>query len=418
GTPEQVAALNARNEELGKLDAKVLEIITKKPADAKEQQAAIRERQQELRAQTPDRPGAYRCFEDSAEAPPTYLLLSGRASNPGPLMQPRVPAVLVGNALRGVPAQPQFPLPTAKSTLRRLTLARWNASDANPLTARVIVNRVWQHHFGTGLVATPSDFGQMGARPTHPELLDWLAHWFTHDANWSLKKLHRLIVTSETYRQANSSPHAPREAGISRSEMTTMADPENRLLWHFPYRRLDVEAIRDSMLAAAGNLDRRMYGPAVKLPIPAAAIEAHTDKQGAWKAAGEPDINRRTVYAFVKRTLLVPMLETLDFCDTTSSTDRRAITSIAPQALTLFNGDFTSRQAEVFAQRLEREAGEDPQRQIDLAYRAALARPPTAEESAAMTAFLQREASVTDQHAALVQACRVLLNLNEFVYPN
>ncbi|HZN33026.1 MAG TPA: DUF1549 domain-containing protein, partial [Pirellulaceae bacterium] len=154
GTPEQVAALNARNEELGKLDAKVLEIITKKPADAKEQQAAIRQRQQELRAQTPDRPGAYRCFEDSPEAPPTYLLLSGRASNPGPLMQPRMPAVLVGNALRGVPAgQPEFPAPAAKSTLRRLTLARWIASEANPLTARVIVNRVWQHHFGTGLVA-------------------------------------------------------------------------------------------------------------------------------------------------------------------------------------------------------------------------------------------------------------------------
>jgi hypothetical protein len=197
-----------------------------------------------------------------------------------------------------------------------------------------------------------------------------------------------------------------------------MIDLENRLLWHFPYRRLGVEAIRDSMLAAAGNLDRRMYGPAVKLPIQAAAIEAHTDKQAAWKAAQEPDINRRTVYAFVKRTLLVPMLETLDFCDTNNSTERRAITSIAPQALTLFNGEFTSRQAEVFAQRLEREAGSDAQAQIDLAYRAALVRPPTASEMAALRAFLKREEQATNQHAALVQMCRVILNLNEFVYPN
>jgi hypothetical protein len=161
-----------------------------------------------------------------------------------------------------------------------------------------------------------------------------------------------------------------------------------------------------------------MYGPAVMLPIQAAAIEAHTDKQAAWKAAKEPDINRRTVYAFVKRTLLVPMLETLDFCDTTSSTDRRAITSIAPQALTLFNGEFTSRQAEVFAQRLEREAGGDLQQQIDLAYRRALARSPTAREAAAMAAFVERETVATSPHAALVQMCRVIFNLNEFVYPN
>ena len=172
------------------------------------------------------------------------------------------------------------------------------------------------------------------------------------------------------------------------------------------------------MLAAAGNLDRRMYGPAVKLPIPQAAIEAHTDKQAAWKAAGEPDINRRTVYAFVKRTLLVPMLETLDFCDTTNSTERRAVTSIAPQALTLFNGEFTSRQAEVFARRLESDAGDEPQRQIEFAYRTALARSPTVKETAAMSAFLERETIASGQHSALVQMCRVILNLNEFVYPN
>ena len=420
GTPEQIAAINARNDELTKLDAKILQLnVIQRPADAKEQVAALRLQERELRAKTPDLPGAYRCFEDSPEAPQTFLLLSGRASNPGPLMRPRVPAVLAAS-------QPEFPPPRTQSTLRRLTFAQWIVSEDNPLTARVIVNRVWQHHFGEGLVATPSDFGKMGARPTHPELLDWLADWFMHDAGWSLKELHRLILTSETYKQgtgnggqgtgganqgAEPSPQLP-------ATSPSLADPDNKLLWHFPYRRLDVEAIRDSMLAAAGNLNRRMYGPAVFLPIPAAAIEAHTDKQAAWRTSKEPDIDRRTVYAFVKRTLLVPMLETLDFCDTTQSTERRAITSIAPQALTLFNGEFVNRQAEQFAQRLLRDAGDEPAQQIDTAFRLALSRPPTAAESQAMRRFLEEESAATDRRAALVQACRVILNLNEFVYPN
>jgi hypothetical protein len=309
-----------------------------------------------------------------------------------------------------------------------LEFAHWLASDDNPLTARVIVNRVWQHHFGEGLVATPSDFGQMGARPTHPELLDWLADWFMHDAEWSLKKLHRLVVTSDAYRQASNAEFGMRSAesqtvssaGIPHSALHIphLIDPENKLLWHFPYRRLDVEAIRDSMLAVSGNLNGQMYGPAVFLPIPAAAIEAHTDKQAAWQASQEPDIDRRTVYAYVKRTLLVPMMETLDFCDTTNSTEKRAITSIAPQALTLFNGDFANRQAEHFAQRLQREAGDEPAEQINLAYRLALCREPTADESKAMLQFLARETAATDKQRALAQLCRVILNLNEFVYPN
>jgi hypothetical protein len=403
GTPEQIAAINARNEELGRLDAKILEIITQKPKDADQQMAAIRERQRDLRAKTPDGPGAYRCYEDSRDAPPTFLLLSGRASNPGPLMQPRVPAVLCAE-------QPVFPPPEGNSTLRRLTLAHWIVSPDNPLTARVIVNRVWQHHFGAGLVATPSDFGQMGARPTHPELLDWLAHWFVYDAGWSLKKLHRLILTSQTYRQRSSA-----EQGVNSASRSI--DPENRLLWHFPYRRLDVEAIRDSMLAAAGNLNRQMYGSAAKLPIQAAAIEAHTDKQSAWKADKEPAINRRTVYAYVKRTLLVPLLETLDFCDTTQSSDRRTVTSVAPQALTLFNGQFVNRQAEQFAERLRREAGEDRRAQVELAFRLALARAPTDDEAAVLRNFLDRESESLGPQA-MVQVCRVILNLNEFVYPN
>jgi hypothetical protein len=406
GTAEQLAAQNERDEAIAKLQKQIGDVQKKKPADVEERVAELKRQQQELRRVTPDLPAAYRCFEESGEAAATHLLLSGRASNPGPVMQPRVPAVLAV-------AQPVFPASGEKSTLRRLTLGQWLASAENPLTARVIVNRVWQHHFGEGLVATPSDFGEMGARPTHPELLDWLADWFVHEGGWSLKKLHRLILTSETYKQSSSA-----ERGVRSGEREKEVDPENKLLWRFPYRRLDVEAIRDGMLVAAGNLNRQMGGPAVFLPIQAAAIEAHTDKQAAWQVSPEPQIYRRTVYAFVKRTLLVPMLETLDFCDTTQSADRRAITSVAPQALTLFNGEFVNRQAEEFAGRLEREAGSAFESQVELAFRLTLARLPTAAEVAAMRRFYEQEAEVSSKHAALVQVCRVILNLNEFVYPS
>jgi hypothetical protein len=440
GTAEQIAAESRRDAAIGELQQQIAELEKTKPAGFEQQVATFRERQNALRQATPDLPRVYRLFEDSAAAPPTHLLLSGRASNPGPVMQPGVPVVLsrdhaaypgvdAGRNLPGVDAGRNLPGVDAgakRSTHRRLALARWIASPENPLTARVIVNRVWQHHFGTGLVATSSDFGEKGARPTHPELLDWLAHWFMHDANWSLKKLHRLILTSRTYQQSAAisdwgSGIADSSSGNSKSEIRNpqSVDPENKLLWHFPYRRLDVEAIRDSILATAGNLDRRMYGPAVFLPIQAAAIEAHTDKQAAWQESPASEHGRRTVYAYVKRTLLVPMLETLDFCDTTNSTERRAVTSVAPQALTLFNGDFVNLQAKAFAQRLEREAGADVNAQLDLAYRAALSRRPTEEEMAAMLSFLQAEAAAGgDAHAALVQLCRVILNLNEFVYPN
>ncbi len=403
GTSAQIAAEKQRDATIAMLQKQIDELNRTKLADWEQQIATKKAEQQRLKTDTPDLPRVYRLFEDSPTPPATFLLLSGRASSPGPAMQPRVPAVLTSR-------QPLFPASLEKSTQRRLTFANWVISPENPLTARVMVNRIWQHHVGTGLVATSSDFGEKGSRPTHPELLAALAHWFVQDAAWSQKKLHRLILTSETYRQSS----AAREDALA-------IDPENQLLWRYPYRRLDVEAIRDSMLATGGNLNRTMYGPAVNLPIPAAAIEAHTDKQSAWKADAEPSIDRRTVYAYVKRTLLVPLLETLDFCDTTQPTERRTITSVAPQALTLFNGEFVNRQAEKFAIRLKNEAGDDSVNQIKLAFRVALAREPAEKELAALQQFLVRETdgdSDAARHRALVQMCRVILNLNEFVYSN
>jgi hypothetical protein len=348
----------------------------------------------------PGTPRGYFLQELSPRAPPTHILARGQPSRPGPEVAPGVPAVLVAR-------QPDFLPPDAHTTRRRLSLARWIASPANPLTARVLVNRVWQHHFGEGLVRTPSDFGLQGERPTHPELLDWLAGWFVREG-WSLKKLHRLILASNAYRMSKRG-----HPGYGR------LDPEDRLLWRVPYRRLEAEAVRDSMLAAAGGLNRRLYGPTMYPEVPRAALEGHSDPDKVWKASGEREASRRTLYAHVKRSLVVPFVEVLDFCDTSRSTARRSVTTVAPQALTLYNGDFVNRQARHLADRLEDEAGPDPARQIDRAYSLALCRPPTPAERDALLAFLRRrQADGSDPRTARAQLCRVLLNLNEFVYPD
>jgi hypothetical protein len=377
--------------------------------------AQLRQQIDELRAGTPDLPRGYFMREASPDPPTTHLLIRGKAARPGPVVEPGLPTVLVS-------AQPAFPPPAGATSQRRLTLARWIASAENPLTARVMVNRVWQHHFGEGLVRTPSDFGQMGQPPTHPELLDWLADWFVHDAGWSLKKLHRMIMASNTYSMSKSGN--PEYAAV---------DPENTRLWRVPYTRLEVEAIRDSMLAVSGQLNPKVYGPCMFPELSKEAREGHSDPTTIWPAFDERDASRRTIYAFVKRSLLLPMLETLDFCDTARTTPRRLVTSVAPQALALFNGEFVNRQAGYLADRLEAEAGDDPAAQIELAYRLALCRPPTPEEQSALMQFLaeeagrlrveasQSESPLSEVHArrlARVQMCRVVFNLSEFVYPD
>jgi hypothetical protein len=351
----------------------------------------------------------YFLVEPSLNPPATRLLLRGKASRPGPEVSPGVPTVLVS-------AQPVFPAKGEHSSLRRLTLARWIANPENPLTARVIVNRVWQFHFGEGLVRTPSDFGVMGEPPTHPELLDWLADWFMKEG-WSIKKLHRLILCSNAYRMS-----AGWDADYGAK------DPENRLLWRMHYRRLDIEAIRDSVLAVSGQLNAKMYGPSMYPQVPKEALDGHSDPDKIWKPFDERDSSRRTIYAFVKRSMVVPMLEVMDLCDTTRSSAKRVVTTVAPQALSLFNGDFINRQSRQLATRLRTEVGDDPKKQIAHAYILALCRPPSATETEAMAQFMNQETErliaerPTDpsnaRRIALEQMCRVILNLNEFVYPD
>ncbi len=340
----------------------------------------------------PNAQKAYIWRESPSKVPETHVLTRGSPSRPGDLVQPAVPAILVKQ-------QPVFPPPGERTTRRRLGLAQWLADDDNPLTARVMVNRVWQQHFGQGLVRTANDFGLMGAAPTHPELLDWLAHWFVNDAHWSLKRLHQLILMSNTWRMSKRADAPP----------ALLADPENRLLWRMPYRRLEVEAIRDSMLAVSGRLNEKRFGPAMRPAIPEAALEGNSDKS-IWKPSDEREASRRTIYAFVKRGLVVPMLEVLDLADTVSSCPQRQVTTVAPQALSLFNGEFVNQQAHHLATRLAREAGADPAAQIRLAWRLALCRDPSSAELAKMLAFLKHEPS-------LDQLCRVILNLDEFAYP-
>jgi hypothetical protein len=414
--PAQARKLQERDVKIGQLlglIAKIRKDAGKAPSEKFKKQIAVHEAAiAKLRAATPDVRSGYFLYEPSPKPPVTHLLLRGSPSNPGDRVDPAVPAALVKQ-------QPQFLAPDEFTSRRRLSLARWITDKTNPLTPRVIVNRAWQWHFGQGLVRTPNNLGLMGEPPTHPELLDYLAHWFVHEANWSLKNLHHKIMTSRTYQMSRA-----------RREDYAKIDPENRLLWRQAYHRLEVEAIRDSMLAISGRLDRKMYGPPMYPFIPRDALLNHADKTSIWPAFNEQAASRRTVYAFIKRSLLVPMLEVLDLCDTTRTSPKRAVTTVPTQALTLYNGNFVNRQARHLATRLEKEAGNDLAKQINHAWRLAFCRPPTAAEQSAMQAFhageLKHLRSETGKDAkddelrrrALVQLCRVMLNLNEFVYPD
>ncbi|MFN0056124.1 MAG: DUF1553 domain-containing protein [Planctomycetales bacterium] len=427
--PDAVAAFQARAEARSEPQKKLVEqhaaaldaaIDRELSIEAKRQLDAAAEAIRALRRETPDLPRAYFLHEPGPTPPTTHLLLRGKATRPGIVAEPGAPVVLAAQPL-------VFPPSSSATSQRRLTLARWLASPDNPLTARVIVNRVWQFHFGEGLVRTPSDFGVMGAPPTHPELLDYLAAEFMAHG-WSLKWLHREILCSQTYRMEKA----------WRDDYGA-ADPENRLFWRVPYRRLEVEAIRDAMLVVSGRLDSRQGGAPVFPFIPREALAANSDPDKVWPPYNEQAASRRTVYAFIKRALVVPMIEVLDLCDTTRSSAKRGVTSVAPQALTLFNGQFVNEQARHFALRLEREGGQDWVEQgeragavaiSERAYRLALGRPPTAAEQRSAVGFLdlesarlQRESPEPDREsppaarrAALAQFCRVVFNLNEFVY--
>jgi hypothetical protein len=314
---------------------------------------------------------------------PTHRLHRGDPMQKREEIAPAAPAAL-GPKLR-LPA-------SAAEPERRLALARWIVDPANPLTARVIVNRLWQHHFGEGIVATPSDFGLNGARPSHPELLDWLAAELV-EHGWRLKHIHRLIVTSATYRQsAVANPE-----GLA-------ADAGSRLLWRFPPRRLEAEVIRDAMLAVGGNLDLRMGGPGFDLFEPNTNyVKVYTPKKTFGRAEW-----RRMIYQSKPRMQLDDVFGAFDCPDGGQIAPKRNRSTTALQALNLLNSPFTQQQAEFLAGRLRREAGDDPGAQARHGMLLALGREPAPAECAAAAGLIRGH--------GLTAFCRALFNASEFIF--
>jgi hypothetical protein len=298
-------------------------------------------------------------------------------------------------------------------------LARWLTEPDNPLTARVMVNRVWMHHFGKGIVATPNDFGLMGDAPSHPELLDWLAARFVAEG-WRLKPIHRLLVLSSTYQTSASS-----------SENDENASWKLALFGRWRQRRLEAEAVRDAVLAVSGQLNSQMQGPSVYPPLPRAVLEGQSRPGDGWGKSDARQSARRSIYVFAKRSLALPELELLDTPDNTSPCEQRMTSTTAPQALTFLNGSFLHEQAAHFAERLRHEAGTDSAEQIRLAFTLTLCRPPSAEELRLAADFLARQERQIESDArtvgkpaadarqlALAALCLVMLNTNEFAYSN
>jgi hypothetical protein len=353
------------------------------PAD----RARHRELQDELKRFDDKKPAALPVAMGVADGtgPPgrTFILERGELSNRGEEVQPGFPLVLTPSG-----AAPG----TSGSTGRRAALANWIADRDNPLTARVLVNRVWQHHFGRGLVPTPSDFGIRGQPPTHPELLDWLAAEFV-DGGWSVKRLHRLLVTSAAYRQSSKA-----------SAEALAKDPDNQLFSRMSRLRLEGEAIRDSLLAVSGRLNGAMGGPGI---FPPAAGETLRDVK-VWPISPDPrDHVRRSVYVFARRNVRFPFLEAFDLPDSNLSCPKRERSTTAPQALALLNDEDVMAAARALAVRVTREAPTEPER-VTLAYSLALGRRPSAAEVQLARDFLRE--------TPLSELCRALFNLNEFVY--
>lgn len=329
--------------------------------------------------------------EKSRIAAPTWFLHRGSVESRGPAVDPGTLGVL------GDFNFPEPP-PNASSTWRRRGLAEWLTRRDNPLTARVMVNRLWQHHFGEGIVRTPSNFGKLGEPPSHPELLDWLALEFI-DRGWSIKQMHRLMLTSAAYRMKSDDLAASYEI-----------DPENRLFWRMPRMRLEAEVIRDLILDVSGNLNRSLGGPCVYPYIDPKLFQSSTKRTWPGKPDDDPSTWRRSLYVYSKRSIRYPLFETFDQPNLINSCERRNRSTIAPQALLMMNNNFVIFEAGKFAERLRAEAGNDVDRQVERAYRLALGRVPTEFERTRSIDFIRTTPN------GLAEFSQLIFNLNEFIY--
>jgi hypothetical protein len=343
----------------------------------------------------PPLPSIYTVVDEPKEATPIQVLFHGDYLQPTAKVGARPLGILLAE---GVPEEPvDTPAP-------RLKLANWIVDPANPLTARVMVNRIWQYHFGRGLVSTPNDFGRMGNRPSNPELFDYLANLYIA-GGWRMKPLHRMILMSSTYQQSSDSP-------IEKTAMEK--DSENALLWKFSRRRLEAEEIRDSMLAISGRLNVKQGGPSVLIPLNPDLLKMLKRPQYWTVTRDQSEYDRRTLYLIYKRNLQLPFMGVFDAPDSLLSCPRREQSTHAPQALEMLNGELSNQLAQSFADRLREEARANPAR-IDRAWRLALGRLPTSKERALAMQYLAEE---PDSAIRLKELALDVFNLNAFLYVN
>lgn len=329
------------------------------------------------RVKIDETPNVHALIETRPQVPATHIMLRGNALTLGDEVSPAVPALFKPLT---------FPTPAAKTSLRRKTLAEWITSPDNALAWRVMVNRVWQHHFGTGIVASPSNFGFTGAKPTHPELLDWLTRQFVASGG-RLKPLHKLMLMSATYRQLGA-----------------------------PLRRMEAEVIRDSILAASGKLNLKLGGPGIKPRIRAELLDA--SQRNKWPVLKNESAEhwRRSIYIYVKRQLLMPSLELFDAPTTTDSCALRTQSTVPTQSLVLMNDEFVEEQAGHLARRAVAEAGDDRTRIVERLFLITLSKKPSPERLRESLDFLTQREKASDKETALRDLAHVLLNSSEFVY--
>ena len=401
------AERTAWQQQIQQIDTQVAELQkqldTEQDAD---KQAALKKQIEQLNASKPPEP-RIRALWSRGQPSPTYLLRRGNYLTPGAPVEPNVPAALTPDTFRFDIAAPHA---SGKKTGRRLALARWLTQPDHPLTARVLVNRIWKHHFGRGLVATLGNFGITGERPTHPALLDWLAVEFVRNG-WSIKWLHRQILTSRTWQQSS----AIEDVRLPDGKPLTDEDRQ-QLLYGAPLRRLDAEALRDTLLSVAGQLDLTPFGPPDGVDESSGGLITSRRSEAGW---------RRSIYVQQRRTKIPTLLENFDFPQMGPNCLERSEAIVAPQALHLLNNKMVHDLAGHFADRVIAEAGNAPAMQINTVYGIAISRAPTDEErqlSLDTLTVLNRhleEAGVDAEELprqSLASFCHGIMNSAAFLY--
>lgn len=416
-TPSEMAAWQAK---IKSINQEIMRLKRNLRNASEEEKATLRQKIMDLEEDAPAQPASIATIQDvETNRTDIHVLRRGDWLNKGERVGMKGPSILWGDAVSELP--PETPNP-------RSVLAHWITDSKNPLPARVMANRIWLYHFGQGLVKTPNDFGKNGDRPSHPELLDFLARQLI-DGGWRIKPLHRMIVLSSVYRQsttaAEPSAHNLVSVAAGRMENSKLAgksrtshevagganlDSENRWLWRYNRRRLEAEEIRDAMLTVSGQLNSKSCGPSVLLPVDPELV-AQLYKPSQWIVTpGENSHFCRSVFLIAKRNLRLPFMEVFDQPALLTSCGRRETSTHAPQALELMNGRIANVLAEKFAARLATEAGSDPARQIERASWLAVGRPPTDKERKLALEFLR--------HQPLKEYALAMFNLNSFLYVN